>query len=218
MSAAPETDLFVRYTGTLLPLISEVSSLLVLSKNSNLQDGESILSLKNTAAVIKRDLYSWSAPKSYPASHRDYILTAEAYKNAGLIYLSKVSGTHIAPDLQHAAIIKSSSNACLEAIASVPISSPVVVRQLYPLFTAACETFSQPHRELAMLRFQEMKATGGGLRNIGRVEALVREVWRSKDWLKNRGGEEENASCNKASQALGCFEVMRKLGKVVLTT
>jgi len=135
-------------------------------------------------------------------AHIDYLFTAEAYRHAAVVYLGKVLLNWYIP--LDTTPIRTSASACLSTLSNVSVNAPVAVRHLYPLFTAACECFEQD-REFARRRLELLADRGGGLPNVRRVLGLVEEVWAQKDKLEGWKKVE-----------LGCFEVMKRAGKVVL--
>ena len=202
---APQVDLFMYYTGPILHQLSEISSLVDLLKRTVDLKAPSIHTPPIILDRAKQIMHILQVPIDAfcsSSTHLDYLLTAEAYRHASLVYLGKVllnwyiplNGTHI----------RSSASACLSTLSSVSADAPVAVRHLYPLFTAACEC-SEDDREFARGRLELLAGRGGGLPNVRRVLGLIERVWAQKDKLEGW-----------KKVKLGCFEVMKGAGKVVL--
>lgn len=104
---------------------------------------------------------------------REIAALNEAFHWAGLVHLHRrvlrKPSRHV--DVQ-AAVLR--IHACL---ALVPLGSKAEASVLFPLFTAACDTFGESARVLVRLRLESIRRTA--FLQVGRAWELIEEVWRS---------------------------------------
>ncbi|KAI0828744.1 fungal-specific transcription factor domain-containing protein [Hypoxylon sp. FL0890] len=118
--------------------------------------------------------------------------TVQAYKHAAFIYLSRVWHNQGAPHvsaLMHA-------RSCLAHLSLVHVNSPLVSAQVWPLWTAGCESIDQGQRQFVQERVDSMYEARH-LPSLRRIKQDIEEVWKIKDEQRNLIGV-DNVDCIKA--------------------
>ena len=132
------------------------------------------------AAALKAEIHRWRAPDHFETPQDESIEiahslnTAEAYRWAILLLL-----------FQAVPMIASESPAVLaerilSSLVSVPLSSRVIIIQIFPLLVAGCELMGEDNRLLVEERWTSMtqRMTIG---NLDRCWDVVHEVWKRRD-------------------------------------
>ncbi|KAI1204594.1 fungal-specific transcription factor domain-containing protein [Annulohypoxylon truncatum] len=117
--------------------------------------------------------------------------TVQAYKHAAFIYLYRVWHNQGAPHpraLRHA-------KSCLDHLNLVPVTSPLVSAQVWPLWTAGCESIDKNQRQFVRDRVEAMYEARH-LPSLRRIEQDIEEVWKIKDEQRNLIGV-DNVDCIK---------------------
>ncbi|KAI1767960.1 fungal-specific transcription factor domain-containing protein [Hypoxylon sp. FL1150] len=122
----------------------------------------------------------------------DVAHTVQAYKDAAFIYLYRVWRNQGAP---HPSALKHARR-CLTQLAFVPVSSPLVSAQVWPLWTAGCESIDDDQRQFVRDRVDAMYEVRH-LPSLRRIKQDIEEVWRIKDEQRNLIGI-DNVDCIKA--------------------
>ncbi|RDW89814.1 fungal specific transcription factor domain-containing protein [Aspergillus mulundensis] len=133
----------------------------------------------------------------------DRARTTEAHRSAAFIYLHRVVydiGAPHALTLYHV-------RRCIDSLAAVPISSPLVSAHVWPLFTAGCEATEPRDREFVKQRLMNMHAMRR-IQSIRKVWELMEHVWLSKDFTHCVEGAEQMSR-------LGCIEVVKEMGEML---
>ncbi|KAI1396829.1 fungal-specific transcription factor domain-containing protein [Hypoxylon fuscum] len=118
--------------------------------------------------------------------------TIQAYKHSAFIYLYRVWRNQGAPHpspLRHA-------RSCLAHLGLVPVASPLVSAQVWPLWTAGCESIDDDQRQLVRGRIDAMYEARH-LPSLRRIKQDIEEVWNIKDEQRNLIGV-DNVDCIKA--------------------
>jgi transcriptional activator protein UGA3 len=111
----------------------------------------------------------------------DLIALAEAYRLAALIQLYRNSTTHMS-------LIPDCASRAMEFVARIPPGSPAESSLLYPMFLAGAELEDSKAMERCSKRLEEIQGRNR-YENVGMVQKVLKEVWRSrlesgqrKDW------------------------------------
>ncbi|KAI8957274.1 fungal-specific transcription factor domain-containing protein [Daldinia sp. FL1419] len=118
--------------------------------------------------------------------------TVQAYRYAAFIYLYRVWYNKGAPDpsaLKHA-------RSCLAHLGLVTVSSPLVSAQVWPLWTAGCESIDTEQRQFVRDRIDAMYDSRR-LPSLRRIKQDIEDVWNIKDEQRNLIGV-DNVDCIKA--------------------
>ncbi|KAI2620926.1 fungal-specific transcription factor domain-containing protein [Hypomontagnella submonticulosa] len=117
--------------------------------------------------------------------------TVQAYKHAAFIYLYRVWHNRGAPHVssEHA-------RSCLAYLNRVPVNSPLVSAQVWPLWTAGCESIDCDQRQLVRDRIDAMYEARH-LPSLRRIKQDIEEVWKIKDEQRKLIGV-DNVDCIKA--------------------
>ncbi|KAI0100448.1 fungal-specific transcription factor domain-containing protein [Hypoxylon sp. NC0597] len=118
--------------------------------------------------------------------------TVQAYIHAAFIYLYRVWHNEGAP---HLSALKH-ARSCLTHLGHVPINSPLVSAQVWPLWTAGCESINQDQRQFVRDRVDSMYEARH-LPSLRRIKQDIEEVWKIKDEQRNLIGV-DNVDCIKA--------------------
>ncbi|KAI1407663.1 fungal-specific transcription factor domain-containing protein [Hypoxylon sp. FL1857] len=118
--------------------------------------------------------------------------TVQAYKHAAFIYLYRVWHNQGAPYLSPLKHTRS----CLTHLGLVPVNSPLVSAQVWPLWTAGCESVDQDQRQFVRDRVDSMYEARH-LPSLRRIKQDIEEVWKIKDEQRNLIGI-DNVDCIKA--------------------
>ncbi|KAI1390486.1 fungal-specific transcription factor domain-containing protein [Hypoxylon trugodes] len=119
-------------------------------------------------------------------------LTVQAYKHAAFVYLYRVWYNQGAP---HPIALKH-VRSCLSHLDSVPVSSPLVSAQVWPLWTSGCETIDPDQRQFVRDRIDAMYEARH-LPSLRRIKQDIMDVWKIKDEQRNAIGV-DNVDCIKA--------------------
>ncbi|KAI0378503.1 fungal-specific transcription factor domain-containing protein [Hypomontagnella monticulosa] len=118
--------------------------------------------------------------------------TVQAYKHAAFIYLYRVWHNRGAPHLSASEHARS----CLAYLSRVPVNSPLVSAQVWPLWTAGCESIDSDQRQLVRDRIDAMYEARH-LPSLRRIKQDIEEVWKIKDEQRKLIGV-DNVDCIKA--------------------
>ncbi|KAI1099326.1 fungal-specific transcription factor domain-containing protein [Jackrogersella minutella] len=118
--------------------------------------------------------------------------TVQAYKHAAFIYLYRVWHNQGSP---HPSALKHVQS-CLTHLGLVPVDSPLVSAQVWPLWTAGCESIDHDQRQFVRDRVEAMYATRH-LPSLRRIEQDIEDVWKIKDEQRDLSGV-DNVDCIKA--------------------
>ena len=161
---------------SLFPIIGRVANLVrrVCKTTGNSKN------LIDQGLSLKLELEAWRPPfiheipedESLNIAHG--LQTAEAYRWATLLYLHQAIPESVS--FSSADLAKQAMN-CL---ATVPLSSRVVIVQIYPLLAAGCEANTLEDRQWVQERWSAMQARMA-IGNVDRCADVVREVWRRRD-------------------------------------
>ena len=177
-STNTELDPLMGCAGTLFPLIGRVANLCrrvrKVASNS--------IAIISQANELKEAIEQWEAPAASafdrpedPTSEIQHALqTAEAYRFATLLYLHQAVPE--IPSLTSAQLAKK----VLVYLATVPLSSRLVIVQIYPLLAAGCEAWDSEDREWVESRWSAM-ASRMWIGNIDRCLEVQQEVWTRRD-------------------------------------
>lgn len=184
------------YDATILRAMARISELKAWKERRPSANDDLGLDLSVAEMEIEGELMSLSVS----ASGQDQAHTVEAHRSAALIYLYRVVYNIGAPHpltLFHV-------RRCLDAIASVGSSSPLVSAHVWPLFTAGCEATEQRDRDFVRQRLADMYHQRK-IQSLKKVGELMEEVWINKDVMAVEGAEQ---MCR-----VGCIEVITGLGE-----
>lgn len=167
-----------------------------LSNQSTLQGGNFLLGMQ-----LQHNLLGLSFDLQMTSNENQNVhLTAEAYRQAALIYLYRVWLDIGAPNpttVQHV-------GQCLACIEKVPVDSALASSHTWPLFTAGCETFDVSQRRFVRERFLAMYESRK-FPSLKRVLRDVEDVWAVKDAEQGMNG-----------MKLDCIQViLRRRGREV---
>ncbi|KAK4991264.1 hypothetical protein LTR66_006596 [Elasticomyces elasticus] len=160
----------------LFPIIGKVANLVRRVRRSN-SNSPVIVS---QARKLQTALQVWyppsfiAAPEDPSSQIQHCIQTAEAYRWATLLYLHQA-----VPEIPSPSSAELAKNAML-CLAAVPLSSPCVIVQIYPLIAAGCEASAEKERQLVRERWSTM-ATRMKIGVIDRCADVVKEVWGRRD-------------------------------------
>jgi hypothetical protein len=178
-----ELDPLMGCAASLFPLIGRAANLCrkvgKVATNS--------IAIINQATELKEAIERWSAPPSTafdqpedPTSEIQHALqTAEAYRFATLLYLHQAVPEIPSPT---SAIL---AKKVLVFLATVPLSSRLVIVQIYPLLAAGCEAFESEDRQWIQERWQSMTQRMW-IGNVERCWEVTQEVWRRRDEAAQR--------------------------------
>lgn len=180
----------------ILHLASDISSLQSMKSGAIDTSNEEIQSL---IQIFEHKLETWRLPDN-TAENTDLAKTAIAYHAASSIYLFRVAYNIGSPHPRTLHRVR----LCLDAIAKVPITSPLVSMHVWPLFTGGCEAINPQDRLFAVQRLKEMFSIRR-IPSLIRVREAMETVWRCKDL---QGGDSRPDLMVK----LGCLEALDQLG------
>ena len=184
-----EIDPLLGCAGTLFPLIGRAANLcrkvLKLPSNS--------IQIISQAIELKEAIVAWQPPPGNmferpedPTSEIQHALqTAEAYRYATLLYLHQAVPE--IPSWTSAQLAKK----VLVYLATVPLSSRLVIVQIYPLLAAGCEAQEREDRQWVEERWQNM-ANRMWIGNIDRCFEVMQEVWSRRDTAAAEKAQKEN--------------------------
>jgi hypothetical protein len=189
MNANTEIDPLLGCAATLFPLIGKAAN---LCRKVRKVETNSI-AIISQAIELKEAIERWSPPPGTsferpedPTSEIQHALqTAEAYRYATLLYLHQAVPE--IPSLTSAQLAKK----VLVYLATVPLSSRLVIVQIYPLLAAGCEAWDKEDRQWVEDRWQSM-AMRMLIGNIDRCWEVMQEVWSRRDSFWKAKEEKEN--------------------------
>jgi hypothetical protein len=173
-----EIDPLMGCAVTLFPLIGRAANLCHKVRRVEVNS----IQIISQAIELKETVEKWSPPPSAtfkrpedPTSEIQHALqTAEAYRYATLLYLHQAVPE--IPSLTSAQLAKK----VLNFLATVPLSSRLLIVHIYPLFTAGCEAYNREDRQWIEGRWQSM-ASRMWIGNIDRCWEVMQEVWARRD-------------------------------------
>ncbi|KAF3064310.1 putative fungal zn binuclear cluster domain containing protein [Daldinia childiae] len=118
--------------------------------------------------------------------------TVQAYRYAAYIYLYRVWHNKGAPDPSALKYARS----CLAHLSLVAVGSPLVSAQVWPLWTAGCESIDVDQRQFVLDRIDAMYEARH-LPSLRRIKQDIVDVWNIKDEQRNLIGV-DNVDCIKA--------------------
>ncbi|KAI1653991.1 fungal-specific transcription factor domain-containing protein [Daldinia decipiens] len=118
--------------------------------------------------------------------------TVQAYRYAAYIYLYRVWHNKGAPDPSALKYTRS----CLAHLNLVAVGSPLVSAQVWPLWTAGCESIDVDQRQFVRDRIDAMYEARH-LPSLRRIKQDIEDVWNIKDEQRNLIGV-DNVDCIKA--------------------
>lgn len=196
-------DTYMGVGSEILAFISEISCLLVPSRdsNDNTMDLDGI-TFSQRADELEQGLHAWTAPD---AIQPGLVPLAEAWRSAALLCLYRKKRTYLLSQpattpgspsgissqlttLIHA--IARTTTSVLTHLSSIPPSSLPESGLLFPIFLAGGETRDGSEMERIRQRMREMEGFRG-FANIGKGMEVLEEVWRC--WgtgVRGEGGDE----------------------------
>lgn len=183
-----EIDPLMGCAATLFPLIGRVATLC-----RRVQKAESnSIAIISQAIELKEAIEQWAPPPGTaferpedPSAEIQHALqTAEAYRYATLLYLHQAIPE--IPSLTSAQLAKK----VLVFLATVPLSSRLVIVQIYPLLAAGCEAWEEEDRGWVRERWASM-ASRMLIGNIDRCWEVMQEVWARRDMVERERRERE---------------------------
>jgi hypothetical protein len=180
----------------ILHVASDISSLQSMTSGGITTSNEEIQSL---IQIYEHKLETWRLPDD-AAENIDLANTAIAYHAAASIYLFRVAYNIGSPHPRTLHRVR----LCLDALANVPITSPLISMHVWPLFTGGCEAIDPQDRLFAVQRLKEMYIIRR-IPSLVRVREAMETVWKCKDL---QGGDSRPDLMVK----LGCLEALDQLG------
>ena len=162
----------------LFPLIGDVANLVREIRKLN----SSSPRIVSRAADLKAQILKWRPPlhlrvpedESIEVSHA--LNTAEAYRWSAILFLHQavpMIATEPSPDL---------AERILYHLVAVPLSSRVIIIQIFPLLVAGCELITDENRLLVKDRWASMTSRMA-IGNLDRCSDVVDEVWARRDLM-----------------------------------
>ncbi|KAG9248337.1 fungal-specific transcription factor domain-containing protein [Calycina marina] len=177
-----ELDPLMGCAGTLFPLIGRVANLCRRVRKA----ASNSIAIISQAIELKEVIKQWEPPPvsafdrpEDPTSEIQHALqTAEAYRYAALLYLHQAVPEIPSPTAAQLA------KKVLVYLATVPLSSRLVIVQIYPLLAAGCEAWDTEDRQWVESRWNAMSLRMW-IGNIDRCKDVQKEVWarRDKAWI-----------------------------------
>jgi hypothetical protein len=191
------------YHPTILQAVAQISELKA-QKEVAYASGQDIALADFTLGgqEVETELETMTTPES-GANLSDKTNTTEAHRSAALIYLYRVIYDIGAPH----PLTLSQVRRCIDSMASVPVSSPLISAHVWPLFTAGCEAAEPGDREFVKQRLMDMYRQRR-IHSLRKVCELMERVWLSKDYKRSIEGAEEMSR-------VGCIEVVKGLGEML---
>jgi hypothetical protein len=189
MNSHAEIDPLLGCAATLFPLIGKVAN---LCRKVRKVETNSI-AIISQANELKEAMERWSPPpgatferpEDSTSEIQHALQTAEAYRYATLLYLHQAVPE--IPSLTSAQLAKK----VLVYLATVPLSSRLVIVQIYPLLAAGCEAWEAEDRQWVEERWQSMSMRML-IGNIDRCWEVMQEVWSRRDLFWKAKEEKEN--------------------------
>ncbi|CAG8948856.1 hypothetical protein HYFRA_00001979 [Hymenoscyphus fraxineus] len=184
-----EVDPLMGCAATLFPLIGQVAN---LCRKVRMVESNSIQIIEQ-ATTLKKSIEEWYLPPGSafespedPTSEIQHALqTAEAYRWATLLYLHQAVPE--IPSYTSAFLAQK----VLKLLATVPLSSRLVIVQIYPLLAAGCEAYDNEDRQWVEDRWRNMAARMW-IGNVDRCWDVMRDVWQLRDADEIAKAEKEN--------------------------
>lgn len=193
-----ELDPLLGCSSTLFPILTRVATLLkrvrVYQLRTGMLDAPLPEYLMEPATNIKANLETWdpgdvstySEPEDDPSSVRYGLATAETYRLVTLMLLYQAVPS-LAEGGGMITTVNQLAKSAMGLLDSTPISSRVVIIQIFPLMLAGCEAKSTGgSREWVRQRWKGMK----GRMWIGNLEccsSVVEELWKRRDHFEAMG-------------------------------
>ncbi|KAE8446502.1 hypothetical protein EG329_011965 [Mollisiaceae sp. DMI_Dod_QoI] len=195
-----EIDPLMGCASSLFPIIGRVAT---LCRKVRKVESNSI-AIISQAIELKEAIVQWSPPPlpiierpEDPTSEIQHALqTAEAYRYATLLYLHQAVPE--IPSWTSAQLAKK----VLVYLATVPLSSRLVIVQIYPLLAAGCEAYEKEDRQWVEKRWHNMAARMW-IGNIDRCWEVMQEVWARRDAM-----EAAKKAAEKGKQRSGAASAM----------
>ncbi|KAI9722547.1 MAG: hypothetical protein M1828_004542 [Chrysothrix sp. TS-e1954] len=176
-----EIDPLMGCASTLFPIIGRVANLV----RKVCRNRRSTPATIAEGVKLKSELEHWRVPEllrrpkdpDLDVSHA--VFTARAYVNATLLYLHQAVPQIPFPGTNTWNLAEETLNNLM----LVPITSSMVIVQIYPLLTAGCEAISPEDRRTVLERWESMSQRMS-IGNVDRCIDVVREVWRRRDEWK----------------------------------
>jgi hypothetical protein len=171
-----EVDPLMGCAATLFPLIGKAAN---LCRKVRAVDTNSI-AIISQAMELKEQIEQWQPGSSFeepedPSSDIQHALqTAESYRYATLLYLHQAVPE--IPSMTSAQLAKK----VLVFLATVPLSSRLVIIQIYPLLAAGCEAVESEDRQWVENRWLSMSQRMW-IGNIDKCWVVTQEVWQRRD-------------------------------------
>lgn len=202
-----ELDPLMGCASTLFPLIGKAAN---LCRKVRKVETNSI-AIISQAIELKEAIEQWSPPPGTaferpedPSAEIQHALqTAEAYRYATLLYLHQAVPE--IPSLTSAQLAKK----VLIYLATVPLSSRLVIVQIYPLLAAGCEAWDSEDRQWVEGRWQSM-ASRMWIGNIDRCWEVMQEVWARRDAAERAKTERENMRRPRAGMGMVHSETSKR--------
>ncbi|KIM98663.1 hypothetical protein OIDMADRAFT_181944 [Oidiodendron maius Zn] len=183
-----EIDPLMGCANSLFPLIGRAANL--YRKVRRLETNS--IAIISQAIELKEAIEQWSVPPGTdferpedPTAEIHHALqTAEAYRYATLLHLHQAVPE--IPSLTSAQLAKK----VLVYLATVPLSSRLVIVQIYPLLAAGCEAWESEDRQWVEERWQSM-ASRMWIGNINRCWEVMQEVWSRRSQAEKSRLEKE---------------------------
>lgn len=187
--SSTEIDPLMGCASTLFPLIGRAAN---LCRRVRKMETNSI-AIISQAMELKEAIEQWTPPPGAaferpedPTSEIQHALqTAESYRYATLLHLHQAVPE--IPSLTSAQLAKK----VLVYLATVPLSSRLVIVQIYPLLAAGCEAWDSEDRQWVDERWQSM-ASRMWIGNIDRCWEVMQEVWTRRDNAEKAKAEKES--------------------------
>ncbi|RDL40866.1 Zn2 DNA-binding protein [Venustampulla echinocandica] len=203
-----EIDPLMGCASTLFPFIGRVAN---LCRKVRKVESNSI-QIVSQAIELKESIEQWRPPPSTtferpedPTSEIQHALqTAEAYRYATLLYLHQAVPE--IPSLTSAQLAKK----VLVYLATVPLSSRLVIVQIYPLLAAGCEVYDAEDRQWVEDRWRNMAARMW-IGNIDRCWEVMQEVWARRDAAAAAYVEKENRHRSSGASNIMRLEASKRM-------
>ncbi len=177
----PSTDIdpLMGCATTLFPLIGRAAN---LCRKVRAMESNSI-AIISRAVELKEQIEQWQPstdledPEDPSCKIRDALQTAEAYRFATLLYLHQAVPE--IPSLTSAQLAQE----VLRKLATVPLSSRIVIVQIYPLLAAGCEAYDSEARRWVEDRWLAMSQRMW-IGNIDKCLVVTKEVWSRRDMVE----------------------------------
>ncbi|ESZ94169.1 hypothetical protein SBOR_5447 [Sclerotinia borealis F-4128] len=180
-----EIDPLMGSAATLFPLIGRAANLCRKVQKSK----SNSIAIISQGIELKQAIEQWqpstafSTPEDPTSEIQHALQTAEAYRYATLLHLHQAVPE--IPSLTSAELSKK----VLVCLATVPLSSRLVIVQIYPLLAAGCEAKDEEDRAWVEERWASM-GRRMWIGNIDRCWEVMQEVWRRRDEIAKQKEQE----------------------------